>query len=385
MNKLRKYIREQIYTVLNEESENVSPEEREILAQNAKKERDRIAYKRFFSKALAKFGVSTVNSLPDDKKQEFFNYVDQNWSAQSSQTTEGLSTDTHSIPTKIPEKLVKSLKSLGIEFSVELFEDEYTIMLYSEFPLLYADDTYMLLNKRHTVVYETKILEDFVRWLHKNKNNLLTVLNANNKMRVGESLKLNELWKGKLQKNYDDDYEQFVSYDSIYNIANRLGFKSAKEAWELNPTIQVGVNPEDLKVIDETSSTGGVEGYMTPGAFSGQKGISKKQKSIANQLGYELVDKSYANKSEGNPEDLTEGMDSFYFKDENLTNEQKLGLSIRSIRNSLMEVEKLVQKSIKLKTENNIDTDKMGKRAYASLRRINEKVVRLMVALNGLK
>jgi hypothetical protein len=200
------------------------------------------------------------------------------------------------------------------------------------------------------------------------------------------------------------------------------------------------IHNNNLEEIDETSGTGGIAGYETPMAFTGKKGISKKQKSIANQLGYELVDKSYAVKDQGDTQDLNEninnseitaliiqtlenlsvrgdndfepyglqyekfdsaakeiiekfkynklineGLDSYYFKDDALTNESKLGLAIRQMKNSLQEVEKLMQKSIKLKTENNVDTSKLGKRAYASLKRINEKTIRLMIALNDLK
>jgi hypothetical protein len=67
---------------------------------------------------------------------------------------------------------------------------------------------------------------------------------------------LTELWKSRLRKNYDDDYEQFVQYDSIYNIAARLGFESPEEAWDKNPMIQGGVNPKDLKVVSEFITSG---------------------------------------------------------------------------------------------------------------------------------
>ena len=63
--------------------------------------------------------------------------------------------------------------------------------------------------------------------------------------------KINKVaWQGKLQDNYDGDIEQFKKYDEIYNIAGRLGFDSAEEAWEENPTINVGTDPSELKVIE---------------------------------------------------------------------------------------------------------------------------------------
>ena len=57
------------------------------------------------------------------------------------------------------------------------------------------------------------------------------------------------MWHGKLRKNYDNSFKQFEACDSIYGIALRLGFKSAKEAWDKNPMIQGSVNPEDLSVV----------------------------------------------------------------------------------------------------------------------------------------
>ena len=40
---------------------------------------DKEEYQKFFMAALKKFGVSEPDKLPDDKKKEFYNYVDANW------------------------------------------------------------------------------------------------------------------------------------------------------------------------------------------------------------------------------------------------------------------------------------------------------------------
>ena len=41
---------------------------------------DKEEYQKFFRAALKKFGVSEPDKLPDEKKKEFYNYVDANWS-----------------------------------------------------------------------------------------------------------------------------------------------------------------------------------------------------------------------------------------------------------------------------------------------------------------
>ena len=40
-------------------------------------------YQKFFNAALKKYGVSSPDDLDDEKKKDFFNYVDKNWSGDS--------------------------------------------------------------------------------------------------------------------------------------------------------------------------------------------------------------------------------------------------------------------------------------------------------------
>ena len=42
---------------------------------------DKEEYQKFFRAALKKFGVSEPDKLPDEKKKEFYDYVDANWTA----------------------------------------------------------------------------------------------------------------------------------------------------------------------------------------------------------------------------------------------------------------------------------------------------------------
>lgn len=61
--------------------------------------------------------------------------------------------------------------------------------------------------------------------------------------------------RGHLQKNYDS-FEEFDNYDDIYKLAHRLGFTSAREAWDANPFIQWSVDPRDFKCVDLTAYYG---------------------------------------------------------------------------------------------------------------------------------
>jgi len=40
---------------------------------------DKEAYQKFFNAALKKYNVSSPDELEDDKKKDFFNYIDKNW------------------------------------------------------------------------------------------------------------------------------------------------------------------------------------------------------------------------------------------------------------------------------------------------------------------
>ena len=50
-------------------------------------EKDGPEYKKFFRAALKKFGVSDPSELDDDKKKEFFDYVDNNWKSDDEEST----------------------------------------------------------------------------------------------------------------------------------------------------------------------------------------------------------------------------------------------------------------------------------------------------------
>lgn len=53
-----------------------------------------------------------------------------------------------------------------------------------------------------------------------------------------------------LQSNYDD-FAEFEYYNDMYNLAERLGFESAQEAWDKNPKVNVTTNVEEFKIVPE--------------------------------------------------------------------------------------------------------------------------------------
>lgn len=55
-------------------------------------------------------------------------------------------------------------------------------------------------------------------------------------------------WQGRLQDQYGS-FDEWEGYSDIYGLAERLGFANAQEAWDANPVIAGGVNPEDYRVV----------------------------------------------------------------------------------------------------------------------------------------
>ena len=63
--------------------------------------------------------------------------------------------------------------------------------------------------------------------------------------------------------------------------------------------------------------------------------------------------------------------------DKSMTPKQKIGMSMREVRDSLQELEKIVFRSIKLKKELKVGSDNYWKSTHSALRRIHERLVKL--------
>ena len=63
--------------------------------------------------------------------------------------------------------------------------------------------------------------------------------------------------------------------------------------------------------------------------------------------------------------------------DKSMTPKQKIGMSMREVRDSLQELERIVNRSIKLKKELKVGSDNYWKSTHSALRRIHERLVKL--------
>jgi hypothetical protein len=118
------------------------------------------------------------------------------------------------------------------------------------------------------------------------------------------------------------------------------------------------------KELDEASTSAATPGYQTPYAFSGgRKKDKKKKKNIAtNSTGYSKVN---------------EGRYHDYRNDESLNPKQKIGRSMREVRDSLQHLEGLVKMNVKLKNELKVNSESYWKNTHKALHKISERLVKL--------
>ena len=195
--------------------------------------------------------------------------------------------------------------------------------------------------------------------------------------------------------------------------------------------------------IEEVSTSSATPGYMTPNAFSGT-GKMDRRDSVASGSGFEKVESAGAVESPINEvmfavkikkddttiqtivgasskgqaktkigrmlkggmkdiisvsriqpafgkqidkkiENVTEGRYHDWKRDESLTPRQKIGKSIREVRHSLSELDRVVKMAVKLKTELNMDSRSYWKNTHKALTKISERLVKMANKVGNLK
>ena len=182
------------------------------------------------------------------------------------------------------------------------------------------------------------------------------------------------------------------------------------------------------KELEEASTSAATPGYQTPMAFSGgKKKDKKKKKKIANAAGYSVVKEEITSagyseigkrgrylplaakefikalkkqddreviknieyiadlmdfmkdtlKNKKYNESINEGRYHDYRNDESMTPKQKIGRSMREIRDSLNELNRLVKMNVRLKNELKVDSRSYWKNTHKALNKISERLVKL--------
>ena len=167
------------------------------------------------------------------------------------------------------------------------------------------------------------------------------------------------------------------------------------------------------KELDEASVTGNLDGGAgppkTPFAFKKKKkdeSISEVKFHVKTEMGSVLVDASgkgeammkvakalkggrkgiisvnrvgvsQAKQVDQKIENVTEGKYHDYRNDESLTPKQKIGMSMREVRDKLNELDKLVKMNVRFKNEVGVDSTSYWKNTHNAMKKISERLVKL--------
>ena len=106
--------------------------------------------------------------------------------------------------------------------------------------------------------------------------------------------------------------------------------------------------------------------------------VAKKLKGgRANITGANRVGVSKAKQVDKKLENVSEGRYHDYRNDETLTPKQKIGHSMREVRDKLNELDKLVKMNVRLKNEIGVDSTSYWKRTHTAMKKISERLVKL--------
>ena len=115
------------------------------------------------------------------------------------------------------------------------------------------------------------------------------------------------------------------------------------------------------RMIDEMNTTGNVDGYNTPYAFSGKDGEKKKAKRQADLTGYSVVSENRW----------------LALKQDESTAQSKIGRGISNINKQLKEMERFLNWYGKIKNESGVNNKSYWKRTNSHIYSIKERLIKL--------
>jgi hypothetical protein len=140
----------------------------------------------------------------------------------------------------------------------------------------------------------------------------------------------------------------------------QLNDKKKSLAAELDQKVSGLYKDAELKV-DEMNTTGGVEGYNTPFAFSGKDDEKTKGKKQADLTGYTVVKENRW----------------LELKNEESTAQAKIGRGISNINKQLKEMERFLNWYGKIKNESGVNNKTYWKRTNSHIYTIKERLLKL--------
>jgi len=146
------------------------------------------------------------------------------------------------------------------------------------------------------------------------------------------------------------------------------GYEKVNEAkWAV--TIDLGIKVGDGKVIVDAGSKGAAITMVAKRLKQGRNGI----KSVSR------VQPAFGKQVDKKIENVTEGKSKYHTwkEDKTLTPKQKIGRAIREVRSSLSSLSKTIDRSVKLKTEMEVNSSDYWKTTHKALSKISERLVKM--------
>ena len=106
--------------------------------------------------------------------------------------------------------------------------------------------------------------------------------------------------------------------------------------------------------------------------------VAKKLKGgVKAIISVKRVGVSQAKQVDKKLENVNEGKYHDYRNDDSLSAKQKIGYSMREVRDKLNELDKLVKMNVRLKNEIGVDSTSYWKRTHGAMKKISERLVKL--------
>jgi hypothetical protein len=134
-----------------------------------------------------------------------------------------------------------------------------------------------------------------------------------------------------------------------------------KKTEQINKLKEIIRNMIRERMIDEMNTTGNVDGYNTPYAFTGKDGEKKKAKRQADLTGYSVVSENRW----------------LALKQDESTAQAKIGRGISNINKQLKEMERFLNWYGKIKNESGVDNKSYWKRTNGHIYSIQERLLKL--------
>lgn len=311
-------------------------------------------FKKFFKYALTKFGYADVKSIPSDKKDSFFNFVNDNWKSLTETNSTG-GVDGYETPNAFTgghSELEKKRKHIATQLGYTIVGEGYYDPPEDEPDYDEIEDAELEAGDIAYDAWKDDQNEPREKDMYPDKD----PFNEDSETAIGNAdvFSKQELMKIKSHINRP--------MNLIKRYPNSIGVSFSNGKWHY-----MMYKAEGKYILSQVHDDHDLVVETQYNSFDDM--INKRNGEVVRD----------DTKNENRMNESFNGINKVY------SPKQQFGHAVREIRNNLSEVEKLVDRTLKLKNESGIQSEDYGKRAYKALGKINEKINKLMVSLHNFK